>query len=372
MTRSDPITQALQTGVQEGVFPGAVLLVRLRNTILYHKAVGLTSSLPSSSPSHINTLYDLASLTKPLATTTAFLCLVQDDLIDLDQEVGSILRPLTTSSIGEATIRDLLCHRTGLPAWRPFYQQYTLRNGQFPESISRRDRREGILKKIGQEPLEYQPRTKAIYSDLGFMLLGFVIEEQARQSLSEYCQKRMYSQLGARPLFFVNNKGQTSSEDTVSSDVAPTEHDPWRGRLLQGEVHDENAFVLDGVSGHAGLFGTAEGVAVMTGAWLDGYRGRSDYFIHELVKEFLCKQGNSSWTLGWDTPSQQSSSGRHFSPESFGHLGFTGTSIWVDPIHELEVILLSNRVHPTRENNQIREFRPKIHDLVYEEFVGRQ
>ena len=370
MSRSDPITEALQAGVQEGIFPGAVLLVRLRNTILYHKAVGLTSTYPSSPPSDINTLYDLASLTKPLATTTACLCLVQDGLVDLDQTAASILRPLTTNPIGEATIRDLLCHRTGLPAWCPFYQQFTLRNGKFPESISSRDRRDGMLDQIRQEPLEYQPRTKAIYSDLGFMLLGFVIEKQAKQSLAKYCQERMYSQLGAQPLFFVNEKGLTSSEDPVSLNIAPTEHDPWRGRLLQGEVHDENAYVLGGVAGHAGLFGTAEAVAVMTGAWLEGYWGRHSFFHQQLVKEFVTKQGDSSWALGWDTPTQPSSSGRHFSPESFGHLGFTGTSIWIDPTRALEVILLTNRVHPTRDNNTIREFRPLIHDLVYEEFIG--
>ena len=136
MTRSDPITHALQAGVQEGVFPGAVLFVRLKHTILYHKAAGLTTTLPSSSPSHINMLYDLASLTKPLATTTAFLCLVQDGLVDLDQTADSILRPLRNNPIGEATIRDLLCHRSGLPAWRPFYRQFELHNGEFPESIS--------------------------------------------------------------------------------------------------------------------------------------------------------------------------------------------------------------------------------------------
>ena len=372
MSRSDPITQALQAGVQEGVFPGAVLLVRLRNTILYHKAVGLTSSLSSSPPSHINTLYDLASLTKPLATTTAFLCMVQDGLVDLDQTAASILPPLTNNPIGEATIRDLLCHRSGLPAWRPFYQQFVLSNGEFPESISSGGRRDSILAAIRQEPLEYQPRTKAIYSDLGFMLLGFVIEKQAKQSLAEYCQERIYSQLAAQPLFFVNNKGLNSSKKKVSLDVAPTEQDPWRGRLLQGEVHDENAYVLNGIAGHAGLFGTAEAVAVMTGAWLDGYWGRHSFFHQQLVTEFVTKQGDSSWALGWDTPSQPSSSGRHFSPESFGHLGFTGTSIWIEPTRALEIILLTNRVHPTRDNNKIREFRPKIHDLVYEEFVGSQ
>ena len=155
--------------------------------------------------------------------------------------------------------------------------------------------------------------------------------------------------------------------------MAATEDDPWRGRVLKGEAHDENAFAMGGVAGHAGLFGAAAAVLAVSSLWLKGYLGRGTLFLPELVRRFASRQnraGDSSWALGWDTPSLPSSSGTRLSRRSFGHLGYTGTSLWVDPMQELEVVLLSNRVHPTRENNKIREFRPVIHDLIYEEFVG--
>ena len=370
MSRSHPITQALRKGVQQGVFPGAVLLVRLNNAILYHEAVGLASSFPSAPAAHLNTWYDLASLTKPLATTTAILCLVQDGLAHLDQTVGSILPTLMNKPVGEATIRDLLGHRSGLPAWRPYFKQFEFQEGKWREQDSLEKRREFVLQKICHEPLEYPPRAQALYSDLGFMLLGFMIESKTNQSLGKYCKERIFDPLGVTSLSFPQNEGEVSPGHGASLDIAPTEQDPWRGRLVQGEVHDENAFLLGGIAGHAGLFGTGEAVGGVTGAWLGGYCGRNAFFDRKLVNEFTAKQPGSSWALGWDTPSHPSSSGTHLSPSAFGHLGFTGTSVWIDPIPELEVILLSNRVHPTRDNNKIKDFRPMIHDLVYKEFVG--
>jgi len=156
------------------------------------------------------------------------------------------------------------------------------------------------------------------------------------------------------------------------SRVAPTEQDEWRTRLLCGEVHDENAAAMGGIAGHAGLFGTAESVLAVSGAWLSAYCGRTSILEKELVREFTTRQEfdeRSSWALGWDTPSMPSSSGTSFSDRSFGHLGYTGTSLWIDPMCELEVVLLSNRVHPTRKNEKIKAFRPYIHDLVYGECV---
>jgi CubicO group peptidase (beta-lactamase class C family) len=155
--------------------------------------------------------------------------------------------------------------------------------------------------------------------------------------------------------------------------IAPTEWDERRNRLLCGEVHDENAAAMDGVAGHAGLFGTAESVLAVSGAWLHGYHGRESILAEEFVRQFTTRQesvARSSWALGWDTPSAPSSSGSSFSERSFGHLGFTGTSLWIDPLRELEVVLLSNRVYPNRRNEKIKAFRPWIHDLVYREFVS--
>ncbi|GJL65574.1 MAG: D-alanyl-D-alanine carboxypeptidase [Nitrospirales bacterium] len=373
MDKIDPITLALQTGVDSQVFPGAVLLVRSHGDIQYHQAVGLASRSTPNHPTTLHTVYDLASLTKPLATGTAILCLVQEGVLQIEQSIGSILQELHGSSIEHASIRDLLCHRSGLPAWRPYYERVVLQNGALSKDTTRQARCHDVLRAIAQEPLEYLPRTKSVYSDLGFILLGLAIEAVTQQLLSRYCAEQIFHPLNASTLVFREDAGYSSVQEGSLSDIAPTEQESWRGRLLQGEVHDGNAFVLGGVAGHAGLFGTAEAVSVISTAWLDACQGRSSFFDSQLVRQFTTRQGepqDSSWALGWDTPSQPSSSGKYFSSSAFGHLGFTGTSIWIDPEVELEVIFLTNRVNPTRDNNKIRAFRPMIHDVIYEEVVG--
>ncbi|MGB0910112.1 MAG: serine hydrolase domain-containing protein [Nitrospirales bacterium] len=369
----NPITRALQQGVDTHVFPGSVLFVRCHDRICYHQAVGLTSQFPSEHPARLDTVYDLASLTKPLATGMGIVCLVQDGILDIDQPVESILPELQGRVVGQATIQDLLCHRSGLPGWRPYYEHVFLQHGVLTREVES-THRFNYLEYIAQEPLEYSPRTNSVYSDLGFILLGFVIEAVTGLPLRQYCAERMYHPLNAEPLAFFDRVGQVSDREQSSYTFAKTEQDIWRGRMLEGEVHDENAYVLGGAAGHAGLFGTAEAVSVVTKAWLDSYLGGGMFFDPKLVRQFTARQGepqDSSWALGWDTPSSPSSSGSHFSSSAFGHLGFTGTSIWIDPEVELEVILLTNRVHPTRKNNKIRQFRPMIHDVIYTEVIGR-
>ncbi|WP_447969297.1 serine hydrolase domain-containing protein [Nitrospira sp. M1] len=374
MDTIDPITRALQTGIRDQIFPGAVLWVRSHGHLRYHQAVGLTSYLAPNHQTSLHTIYDLASLTKPLATGTAILCLVQEGVLEIDQPIGLILQGLRGTLIEHATVRDLLCHRSGLPGWRPYYEQFVLQNGALPQEITREARCHEVLKHIAQEPLEYQPRIQNVYSDLGFMLLGLAIESVTQQSLSQYCAEQMYNHLNGCSLFFGDNVANSSVHERSASEIAPTEQDSWRGRLLQGEVHDENAYVLGGVAGHAGLFGTTEAVGAITQAWVAAYHGRDSLLDPTLVRQFTSRQGepnDSSWALGWDTPSKSSSSGKYFSASAFGHLGFTGTSVWIDPEVELEVILLTNRVHPTRANNAIRQFRPMIHDVIYEEIVRK-
>ncbi len=368
MDKIDSITRTLQHGVSEQVFPGAVLFVRHNGTIRYHHAVGFASQHPAKRQTSIKTIYDLASLTKPLATGTGILCLVQDGQVGIDQPIGSILQDLHGKPIAKATIRDLLCHRSGLPGWRPYYEAVTLQKGMLPKE-EKEPPRSHMRKQIAQEPLEYEPRTKSVYSDLGFILLGFAIEAVTQRSLSQFCFERIFHPLHTKSLIFSECLTHC---DGFPSNVAPTRRDPWRGRMLWGEVDDNNAYILNGIAGHAGLFGTAEAVSVVTKAWLDSYHDHNAFLNPKLVRQFVTRQKEpkeSSWVLGWDTPSYPSSSGAHFSPSAFGHLGFTGTSIWIDPEVELEVILLSNRVNPTPENNKIREFRPMIHDVIYREVV---
>ncbi len=361
MDQTDPITRILREGIQSNVFPGAVLFARHKGQIRFHQSIGLTSGLPDSPSVCIDTIYDLASLTKPLVTASSILFLIQEGRLGLSQLLGTLLEETKRFPLGQVSLRDLLSHQSGLPAWRPFYQSFTPVLFSEPRFLKKRN--QVVLEMILNEPIVQSSSKTNVYSDLGYMVLGFVIERMTGQSLAVYSQERIFALLQANELFF----GNQNVRGNRSLKIAPTEEDPWRARLLQGEVHDENAAALGGIAGHAGLFGTAQAVGHVTKAWLNSYLGHPSIFSQDLVRQFVQAQFGTSWGLGWDTPSQPSSSGQWFSRESFGHLGFTGTSIWIDPIRELEVIFLSNRVHPTRDNQTIKAFRPKLHDAIIHE-----
>jgi len=358
---TDSISRILREGLRTRVFPGAVLFVRHKGQIRVHRAIGQISSLPDSPPVQTDTIYDLASLTKPLVTVSSLLLLVYAGKLELSQTLDTFLEETKGAPLGQIALGALLSHQSGLPAWHPFYQSFP---PVFPaESEFRQHRNQDVLAMILKEPIDQSPLKRSVYSDLGYMLLGFVIERMTSQSLAEFSQKQIFKPLEAAPLTF----GMHYSQGNALDKFAPSEEDPWRGRFLQGEVHDENAAALGGIAGHAGLFGTAQAVGQVTKAWLDGYTGKPSIFRQDLVRQFVQAQPGTSWGLGWDTPSPPSSSGQWFSRESFGHLGFTGTSIWIDPFRELEVIFLSNRVHPTRDNQAIKTFRPHLHDAIIQD-----
>lgn len=369
MATHPPLQSALQAAVDDGTFPGAVLAVRLRGGLVFEGAAGLLTPKVPGEVVTVETCYDLASLTKVLATTTALVLLAQRGLLKLDDRIEGILNELRDRPIGAATVRHLLTHSSGLPGWRPYYERIAARDAAQPGCLGGVATRAAVLDYIAAEELVYERGTRSLYSDLGFMLLGQVVERLSGESLDEFCRGQIFTPLGASPLAYLPH-GRTPAVagfPDVRNAIAPTEEDSWRGRTLRGEVHDENAYALGGVAGHAGLFGTARAVLAIAQAWMDGRRKQPGLLAPDMVALFTSnKQGvpNSSWALGWDTPSVRSSSGTRFSPESFGHLGYTGTSLWIDPVKELEVVLLSNRVHPTRRNEQIRLFRPLIHDLV--------
>jgi CubicO group peptidase (beta-lactamase class C family) len=353
-----------------------VLAVRCGGGPAVHVCAGRLSTFPAGRPVQPSTTYDLASLTKPLATATAVALLIQEGRCRLDDIVADHLPECAEAPICDATLRDLLTHSSGLPGWRGFYERLSP-DGKIPSSRDERDRaKQSMLQLIRTETPVYERGARSLYSDLGFMLLGMIIERRSRQPLGDFFYDRLTRSLGGLRIEFVLAEQLGGFLDRANRDgggVAPTEVDPWRHRLLCGEVHDQNAAALGGEAGHAGLFGTAAAVLAVTGEWLQAYHGRKALLDQEIVREFTRQQQlptASSWALGWDTPSAPSSAGRHFSSRSFGHLGYTGTSIWIDPKHELEVVLLSNRVHPTSRNETIREFRPLIHDLVYQEFIG--
>lgn len=370
------ITRAMQAAVEARIFPGAVLHVQFRGEPVYQGACGDAALIPERTPATLDTLYDLASLTKPLATTTAIACLIQDGSLRLDDTLGAHFQELQGTELEVATVSHLLHHSAGLPGWRPLYEDIAAQERQHAGRLGREAAKKSVIASLAREPLAYPRAAKSVYSDLGFILLGFLIERVTGRSLAGFCRERIYRPLGIRDLLFMPSDGEQGFADgdrLVPGPIAPTEDDPWRRRLLCGEVHDENAYALGGVAGHAGLFGTAAAVMTVADAWLKGYLGRSSFFQRDLVRRFVTRDPDmpeSSWGLGWDTPSAPSSSGRHLSPQSFGHLGFTGTSLWIDPAVELAVVLLSNRVHPSRLDTRIQQFRPLIHDAVYETIIG--
>jgi serine-type D-Ala-D-Ala carboxypeptidase len=370
------IQSALDRAVADNVFPGAVLAVRHRDRLVTHFAAGRLSTSPPGLPVTPSASYDLASLTKPLATVTSLAILIQNGHCRLDDRVFDHLPECGGTPIGSATLRHLLTHASGLPGWRGYYERLAI-GGPIPSSIEERAfAKRSMLNLIRAESLVYERGTRSLYSDLGFMLLGFIIEHSSRQSMNAFLKDHILEALTGVHVEFVLQERVQDFLDRMAQDgggVAPTEVDSWRGRLLCGEVHDENAAALGGEAGHAGLFGSVDAVLAITGIWMQAYHGRAAILDQGLVREFTRRQdpaGAASWALGWDTPSIPSSAGQYFAARSFGHLGYTGTSIWIDPEQELEVVLLSNRVHPTRKNEAIRDFRPMIHDLVYREFVG--
>ena len=369
----DPIASAVDRALHAGVFPGAVLAVSVRRRVVALRAFGLAACAPAPEPLTVDTIYDLASLTKPFATATAAALLVQDGHLSLEDRVARHLPELDGRPAGDATVRHLLNHSSGLPGWRPLYESIVARSHREPGYLGSRASREAIVDLIAAEPLLHQPGEQSVYSDLGFILLGMVIERASGVGLAELCRTRIYEPLDARPLGFVD-AGAPMRHGRANAVVAPTQYVAWRGGMLRGEVHDDNAYALGGVAGHAGLFGTAGALLKVSGAWLSSYHGAGDFLDPALARRFTARQltPGSSWALGWDTPSVPSSSGRYFSPDSFGHLGFTGTSVWIDPAVHLEVVLLSNRVHVDPDNARIREARPLIHDAVYEEVIGRR
>jgi len=355
----------MASGVAEGVFPGGVLLVSKDSKQLFCKAYGQTDIF-SKIPMSRETIFDLASLTKPLATTLAVMKLIKREKLFLEQNVSSILPEFGANSKNEITIRNLLFHNSGLPDYREYYK--ALR--KLPE----KKRITALRGYLVKEPLLYPIGKKTLYSDLGFMILGWIVETAAGRSLDRFTEEEIYAPLklgsgSPERLFFVDLK-QPEIEEAV---FAATEVCPWRRILLKGEVHDDNAYMMGGVAGHAGLFGSAGAVFKLLSFIVDVFHGRavdSDIFDKHLMRKFLRKDEYSGRTSGFDTPSLTgSSSGRFFSKKSVGHLGFTGTSFWIDLERSVIVILLTNRVHPSRQNNKIKVFRPKLHDSVMKNFL---
>jgi serine-type D-Ala-D-Ala carboxypeptidase len=337
--------QLLEAGVADGAYPAAVLEVGRERGVSWRHAAGRLAYEPGAPAASEETVFDLASLTKTIVTTTLAMQLVERRALRLSDPVAAWVSAWRGRDRAHVHVRDLLEHCSGLTAWMPFYR----------DQRGRDDMTEAIC----SLPLEYAPWTRPVYSDLGFMLLGFILEDAAGTGLDRQfasVAEAFDLHFGARPEWHAR--------------TAPTEIDPWRGRLLCGEVHDENAWALGGVAGHAGLFGTAPAVGSFARCVLATYRSDTTLARRETLARFVTRSTvpRSSRAVGWDTMLRTSSCGTRLSPRAVGHTGFTGTSLWIDPERDCYIVLLTNRVHPARDNARLATLRPRLHDAVMDEF----
>lgn len=344
------VSNYLDSVIADGVAPGAVLGVSFRGCHSYHGSGRL--GLEDATRPDSSTVYDLASLSKVVGLTTVAMLAVERGAIALDTPVTRYLAAFPDSTV---TIRHLLTHSSGLPAWRPLHLETPSRDAAFALVDTTR--------------LVTTPGDSFAYSDLGAILLTQLLEGRLGRRLDRLVRGMLTGPLGLRDTRYLPPEGWRPR-------IAPTEDDPWRGRMLRGEVHDENAARLDGVSGHAGLFGSARDL-LRFGDWLLSGLGdpvpapscepRGLPQAPGLIGEFIQRQelpSGSSRALGWDTPSGISSAGTILGSSSFGHTGFTGTSIWIDPGRRVVIVLLANRVHPTRDNARFGPVRGQMADRV--------
>lgn len=346
----------LEKAIEEHAFPGAAWGVFHDGAVVALESVGRFTWESSSPPVRPETAFDLASVTKVVATTAAAMVLVDRGLLDLDARIGDLLPGFVVgmapgSGKERVTVRMLLAHSSGMVGWAPLF-----RNSGTADAL---------LRTILRLPLEAQPGARTEYSDFGFILLGKVIELLTRTPLDVFCGREIFTPLGLAHTRFCPRR-----EDRAA--IPPTEDDrTFRGRVIQGEVQDEHAFVLGGVAGHAGVFSPVEDLLRFAQCILEGGRGPggAQLFRRETVDLFAARQttpDGASRALGWDVPTEPSSSGRYFGPRSIGHLGYAGTSLWIDPDQNLAVALLTNRTWPDRSSDAIRQVRPAFHDAVVE------
>lgn len=354
----DCIHKLMQRAIDNFIFPGAILLFSKNGSILFHRAYGIANVFDNT-PVTRDTVFDLASLTKPLATTTSLMALITDQKLGIEDSLSAILPEFGNSEKKDIQIDHLLAHTGGFPDYQPFFK--CLEKYPFNERKAR------LRQMLVNVPLKHAAGEKTLYSDLGFMILEWAVERVADCSLDRYVKDKVFDPLGLNNLFF-----QDVRRERKMVEYAATEICPWRKTLMEGFVHDENAFVTGGTGGHAGLFGTAKDVYRLLEHLIETFKDPyfKGLFSCELVKKFLCPYKKSHRTLGFDMPSQKDSSAGHlFSPLSAGHLGFTGTSFWIDLQRSMVIVLLTNRIHPDRKNHKLKYFRPILHDAIMRQIL---
>ena len=364
------VAKSFDEAVADGVFPGAVVLVGKDDDVVYEQAFGSRSLLPNKTPMRLDTIFDLASLTKPLATAVAIMLLIRERKMRLDDQLTRVIPMYGVLGKSLTTFRHLLSHSAGLPAWKAFFEDIVKneKSGRI-NFIASRAAKNYVYEQIHREKSVTPPGSQSVYSDLGFIILAEAVEVLTGNTFDRFCQERIFKPLGLRSTGFVDlTQLRTRRLQPVEEVIAPTENCPWRKKILCGEVHDDNAYAMGGVAGHAGLFSSAHEVHAFLVRMSQCLHGKDSFLPQAVVQEFLTRgssPNDSNFALGWDTPTAgKSAAGSFFSPRSVGHLGFTGCSIWWDLEKNCHVVLLTNRVHPSRKNDKIKDFRPHIHDQI--------
>ncbi|MCP5467881.1 MAG: serine hydrolase [Deltaproteobacteria bacterium] len=349
------IDLCFEQAIKDGVFSGAQVLFGVGTRRVFSQCYGTTHRETGSQKVNSNTLFDIASLTKVVSTLYLAMLAYDRGMLKLEAAIAHYLK--TWQGSDQISIEQLLAHSSGLPDWAALYQDF------IGQALSYQALKEAFIQKISQIPLKNQPGSQRVYSDLGFILLGFILEEIFQESLEKLFEREVAQYLGLKHSLF--NPLKHSQQNVTQENIAATENCPWRQKILIGEVHDDNVWMLGGVAGHAGLFSCASDLELWVQDIFKILQGGGKKISQQTFECFLRPPHEK--ILGWDTVSRpKSSAGQYFSPSSIGHLAFTGCSLWMDLEDSKYIILLTNRVYPHRENPAIKEFRPHVHDLLVE------
>jgi CubicO group peptidase (beta-lactamase class C family) len=351
----------VRTHIEKETMPGAVVLIARRGKIVLEEALGRMSYEPNAEAMTPETIFDLASVTKVAVTTTLAMMLADRGELNLNAPVQTYVSEFQGEGKERVTVRDLFAHCSGMRSWVPFFREI--------EATSPAGAKSAVIDAICRMPPSHPLRSKTAYSDPAYILLGEMIEGIAERPLDTLAEDWIFGPLGMVDTLY-------RPTQSLLHRIAPTELEPWRGRVVRGEVHDENCFFVGGVTGHAGLFGTASDLAIFGQMMVNGgvYGGRR-YVEAETIRAWTQPAelvAGSSRAVGWDTARVPASPLGQEPSMAFWHTGFTGVSLWIDPERELVAILLSNRIHPTRDNQQIYELRPEFHRAVNDAVIGAE
>lgn len=371
------VSAMLDQAVEDSVFPGCVVLVGQAGKVLYQHASGARYRQHEESENDTppglmstDTVFDVASLTQALVTSVLVMELVDSGKLCLSDHVTRYVQGFGVYQKSGVTVRQLLSHSSGLPAWHAYYEELLRANtGARLGILNSRGAKDYVYNAITRGQLKYKPDSKQIYSDLGLIIVGRIIETLTGLSLAKAAQKFIFQPLGLKSssyidLSLIKQRGLAPVKELI----APTEDCPWRKRILCGEVHDENAWAMGGVAGNAGLFTSAEDVHAICSELLAAYHQQSNLVSSKVVRQFWAPvseladlPSNSSWRLAWDSPSKENGLlNCGLSESAVGVNGLTGCSVWLEPQRGLDIILMSNRINPTRGNKKIQNFRAEL------------